>query len=277
MARGLRAFDKIDASELFDRTWLEFAPAGDGVGLVLRVKEARPNRAELGLGYTEWEKARGSIRLRNQNTLGFGEQLELLLAASDAERFVQASLRGDRLLLTGLRLPRDRATPTATSRASSTRKATRSTGRASIGTASTLALRSSLERWGLVEAGPGFGRVRTRAEAGIDLPGRRPGWRALRPRCSTPSTTSRGPSTAAGSRSRASGASPAWAPTASTGGLRRSAAAARSAGGSAQLDAQAGFSGDDLPVYDWYRMGGVALLPGYRHEELKGAQAFRGA
>jgi outer membrane protein assembly factor BamA len=45
----------------------------------------------------------------------------------------------------------------------------------------------------------------------------------------------------------------------------------------AQVDALAGFSGDDLPVYDWYRLGGVDLLPGYRHEELKGAQALAGA
>jgi outer membrane translocation and assembly module TamA len=45
----------------------------------------------------------------------------------------------------------------------------------------------------------------------------------------------------------------------------------------AQVDGLAGFSGDDLPVYDWYRLGGVDLLPGYRHEELKGAQALAGA
>ena len=44
-----------------------------------------------------------------------------------------------------------------------------------------------------------------------------------------------------------------------------------------QIDAQAGFSGDDLPVYDWYRLGGVTLLPGYRHEELKGAQSLAGS
>jgi outer membrane protein assembly factor BamA len=45
----------------------------------------------------------------------------------------------------------------------------------------------------------------------------------------------------------------------------------------AQVDGLAGFSGDDLPAYDWYRLGGVDLLPGYRHEELKGAQALAGA
>ena len=45
----------------------------------------------------------------------------------------------------------------------------------------------------------------------------------------------------------------------------------------AQVDAFAGFSGDDVPVYDWYRIGGVTLVPGYHHEELKGAQALAAA
>jgi outer membrane protein assembly factor BamA len=42
----------------------------------------------------------------------------------------------------------------------------------------------------------------------------------------------------------------------------------------AQIDALAGFSGDPVPVYNLYRLGGVELLPGYYHEELKGAQAL---
>jgi hemolysin activation/secretion protein len=44
-----------------------------------------------------------------------------------------------------------------------------------------------------------------------------------------------------------------------------------------QVDGLAAFSGRDLPVYDWYRVGGVELVPGYRHEELKGAQALAAA
>jgi hypothetical protein len=44
-----------------------------------------------------------------------------------------------------------------------------------------------------------------------------------------------------------------------------------------QVDAFAGFGGDDVPVYNWYRIGGVTLIPGYHHEELKGAQALAGA
>ena len=44
----------------------------------------------------------------------------------------------------------------------------------------------------------------------------------------------------------------------------------------AQLDGVAGFSGGRLPAYEWHRLGGV-ILPGYRHEELKGAQALAAA
>ena len=167
MARGLRAFDKIDASELFDRTWLEFAPASEGVDVVLRVKDAPPNRADVGLGYTEWERARGSLRLRNQNTLGFGEQVEVLLAASDAATVAEASLRGERLFLTGLGY---RVTAYANddkprffdeegdeiNRARFDRDGV------------DVALRTSLERWGLVEGGARFGRVRTRSSAGLE-------------------------------------------------------------------------------------------------------------
>jgi NTE family protein len=169
MERGLRAFDKIDATGLFDRTWLEFVPAGDGVDVVLRVKEEPPNRVEVGFGYSEWQKARGSIRLLNQNTLGFGEQVGLLLAASDAESVIEASLRGDRLFVAGLGyrvsgyLGTDKprfftADGEELNRADFQRDGV------------DLALRSSLERWGLVEAGVRFGRVKTVPRAGIDLP-----------------------------------------------------------------------------------------------------------
>jgi outer membrane protein assembly factor BamA len=47
--------------------------------------------------------------------------------------------------------------------------------------------------------------------------------------------------------------------------------------GAFQLDGLVGLSGDELQVYDYFRVGGPALIPGYRHEELKGAQALAAA
>jgi outer membrane translocation and assembly module TamA len=44
-----------------------------------------------------------------------------------------------------------------------------------------------------------------------------------------------------------------------------------------QLDGLVGLSGKDMPVYNWFRVGGPYLIPGYHHEELKGPQALAGA
>jgi NTE family protein len=279
MERGLRAFDKVDATGLFDRTWLEFEPEGDGVDVVLRVKEAPPNRAEVGIGYTEWEKARGAIRLRNQNTLGFGEQLELVLAASDAEGLAQGSLRGDRLFLTGLGY---------WVRARSLREKPRffdgegeeiNRGRFERQEIeATLAV--SLERWGLVEAGARFGRVRTRPEAGLDFTESLDRVGALFGSLVLDTLDD----LAWPEHGRRLVAHGEWS-LAGLGAERRfwrlevEGRAGRQLGRRfvAQLDGRAGLSGDDLPVYDRYRVGGVELLPGYRHEELKGAQTIAGA
>jgi NTE family protein len=279
MNRGLRAFDKIEASGLFDRTWLAFEPAADGLDIVLRVTDAPPNRADIGLGYTEWERARGSIRLRNQNTLGFGERVELLLVASDAENRIQASLRGDRLLVAGLGYGVRAFAHTDKPRFFDEEGSEINRGRFESLEVE-VALATALERWGLVEAGARFGRVKTEPQAGLEL---------------NEATDQVGTLFAdvvldnlddlawpeQGRRLALSGE---WSP----GGLGaervywRAQARGRAAhrlGGRlvAQVDALAGFSGDDLPVYDWYRLGGVDLLPGYRHEELKGAQALAGA
>jgi NTE family protein len=279
MERGLRAFDKIDATELFDRTWLEFVRAGDGVDVVLRVKDAPPNRAEVGFGYNEWQKARGSIRLLNQDTLGFGEEVGLLLAASDAESLVEASLRGDRLLVAGLGYR-------VAGYLGADKPRFYTTGGEEINRAefdrdgADLALRSSLERWGLVEVGVRFGRVKTVPRAGIELPGTHDQVGALFGSFVVDTLDS----LAWPEHGRRLAISGDW----SLSGLgadpvywRAQAVgrAGRSLSGRVvlQFDAFAGFSGDDVPVYNWYRIGGVTLIPGYHHEELKGAQALAAA
>ncbi len=279
MTKGLRAFDKVDASGLFEHTWVEFDAAADGVDVVLRVRDAPPNRAEVGLGYTEWEKARGSIRLRNQNTFGFGEQLELLGAASDAEGLVWASLRGDRLFYPGVgyRLRggwmRDEprffdADGNEVNRARFERATVEG------------ALAFSLERWGLVEAGMRFGRVETVPQAGIALPGSVDQVGALFGSVVVDTLDD----LAWPEQGRRVAAHGVWS-LAGLGAERRywrlelEARVARSLHRRlvAQLDGRVGLSGDDLPVYDWFRLGGVELVPGYHHEELTNAQAVAAA
>jgi NTE family protein len=279
MAKGVRAFDKIDASELFDRTWMEFAPASEGVDVVLRVKDAPPNRAEVGLGFSEWERARGSIRLRNQNTMGFGEQVEVLLAASDAERVIEASLRGERLFVTGFGYRVTGYTNRDKPRFFTEGGEEINRGRFDRDGVD-LALRSSIERWGLVEAGVRFGRVKTRARGGLDFPEANDQVGALLGQVVV-DTLDDLAWPEHGRRVRLSGE---WSLDGLGADLEYWRAqfeyrGARQLGRRlvAQLDGWAGLSGDDLPVYDWYRLGGVTLVPGYHAEELKGAQALAAA
>jgi outer membrane protein assembly factor BamA len=279
MERGLQAFDKIDASDLFDRTWMEFDRAGEGVDIVLRVREAPPNRAEAGIGYTEWEKARGSIRLRNQNTLGFGEQVEVLLAASDAESLIQGSLRGERLFVAGFGyrvtgyLERDKPRYFTPEGAEINRARFDRDG-------VDLALRTSLKRWGLVEAGSRFGRVKTTPRGGLDPVQADDQVGALFAAVVVDTLDD----LAWPERGRRLAVTGEW----SLGGLgadreywrvQAEGRVGRALGRrvALQVDGFAGFSGDDLPDYNWYRVGGVTLVPGYHHEELKGAQTLAGA
>ena len=279
MAKGVRAFDKIDATGLFERTWMEFAPASGGVDVVLRVKDAPPNRAEVGLGFTEWERARGSIRLRNQNTLGFGEQVELLLAASDAERVIEASLRGERLFVTGFGYRvsgyTNRDKPRFfTEEGEEINRARFERDGVDV------ALRSSIERWGLVEGGVRFGRVKTLARGGLDLPEGSDQVGALFGHVvvdtlddlAWPEHGRRVALTGEWSLDSLGADLEYWRAQFEYRGARQLGKRLV-----AQLDGLAGISGDDLPVYDWYRLGGVTLVPGYHHEELKGAQALAAA
>ena len=109
MDKGLVAFDRADATGLFDRTWMAFAPAGPDVRVALQVKDAPPNRAEVGLGYTEWERARGSIRLREPEHLGIRRAGRTALRGQRRRECGQRvaarrSLAGDRPGLPGCRL-----------------------------------------------------------------------------------------------------------------------------------------------------------------------------
>jgi NTE family protein len=277
MERGLRAFDKASAAAMFERTWLEFEPAAAGVAVVLRVAEAPANRAEVGIGYSEWEKARGAVRLRNQNTFGFGEEVGLLLAGSDAEQRIELALRGERLFLTGLGYR-------ATAHWNVDKPRFFDDGGQEINRARfrrdgfETALHSSLEgRWGLVEAGARFGRVRTEARAGLPQPEASDQVGALFARLTIdtlddlvwPEHGLRLALSGEKSLAELDADLVSWK-------VAADAQAARTLSPHlvAQASAFAGFAGGDLPVYDWHRIGGPGLVPGYHYEELKGRQAL---
>jgi outer membrane protein assembly factor BamA len=141
-------------------------------------------------------------------------------------------------------------------------------------------LQVSLERWGLVEAGLRIGSVENNPQAGIDLPPLTDDNRMFIAGVVVDDLDAllwpeSGFRLAAQGWWNAEGlgaSRPFWR-------VRGEARLGQQLGRRTvlQLDALAGLSGDDMPVYDWFRIGGPYLLPGYSFEELKGRQAVAGS
>lgn len=279
MKRGLRALDKVTATGLLEHAWMEFEPAEGGVTVVLRGKDAAPNRVGVGIAYNEWEKARGSLRLRNQNALGFGERVELLLAASDAFTLAQAWLRGDRLLVAGLGYSVAGYSFTDKPRYFDEEGDETNRGKFERQGAS-FSLSGSLERWGLVEAGARFGRVKTVEQPGIPLPDANDRVALVFARLALdtaddprwPESGARLAATGEWSVAGMGADRPYWLLQ-----LDGRGALGLSRRATLELDGFVALSGDELPAYEQPRLGGPTLVPGYRFEELKGAQALAGA
>jgi outer membrane protein assembly factor BamA len=257
---------------------MEFEQAPAGLRIVLRVREAPPNRAEVGAGFTEWEKARGSVRLKNRSTLGFGEETELLLAGSDAESQLRLGIRGDRLLVAGLGYRADLfaiedkphvfdAEGAVINRADFHRRGI--DARLQVG----------LERWGLLEAGLVFGSVRTAPRAGLDYEEATDDVGAAFGAVTIDTLDdARWPAAGARLAARAEWGVAALGADRRYWRLRVDGRRGRRLGGrlTLQLDGLLGLSGEDLPAYDQFRLGGPSLVPGYRYEELQGPQAVAG-
>jgi outer membrane protein assembly factor BamA len=143
-----------------------------------------------------------------------------------------------------------------------------------------VALRTSLERWGLIEAGARFGRVRTKARGGLEMPEADDRVGALLGQVVIDTLDD----LAWPEYGRRLAFSGEWSLSSLGADLEYWRTAAEFRGARllgkrlvAQMDALAGLSGGDLPIYNRYRMGGVTLVPGYHHEELVGAQALAAA
>ncbi len=274
MERGLRAFDKVAASGLLEHAWLEFEEVEGGVRLVLRGSDAAPNQLGLGLGYSEWEKARASLRLRHQNALGFGEQVELLLSGSDALLLARASLRGDRLLVAGLGYRLGASLAADKPRFFDAEGERQGRARFERATASA-ALEVPFERWGALAAGARFGRVSTFSEPGVPLPEARDTVGELFAELTLDNLDDLlWPQAGGRLVVRVEAALDALGAEHPHRRLAVEARLARALGRTA-LDVAGRFatSRDVVPLYDQFRLGG-SLLPGHRQEELKGSHAL---
>jgi NTE family protein len=276
LVKALEAFDRVQATGLLSRVWMEFERVGQGVRVVLDVREAPPNRVEIAAAYTEWERARGAIRLRNRSTLGFGEETELLLAASDAETGGRLSLRGERLFVAGLGYRVSAFALDDKPRFFGPEGD--EIGRATFERRGVDArLQIPLHRWGLLEAGLRDGHVRVLPRVGIEDAGYTDQTRVLSAALSIdrlddllwPEAGGRLALSGQWSLKELGASQAFWL-------FQARASRARPVGRrlTVQLEGLLGLSGGDPPVYDEFRLGGPFLVPGYHAEELRGPQAL---
>ncbi len=219
------------------------------------------------------------VRLFNRNLFGFGEQLSLLLVASEANVGGRLGLRGDLPFFDVLAYRVDGYSMADKPRFFDEEgdKINRADFRR---TGVDLALQAPVERWGLVEAGLRLGKVTTKEKAGIELPDDEDSVRTLfvgvtvdrLNRLLWPDSGQRLAIQGAWNAEDMGATRPFWRLGAEARMGRQVAARVV-----LQLDGFVGLSGDEMPVYDWFRVGGPYLIPGYHHEELKGPQALAGA
>jgi len=278
LKKGLNALDKIAATGFFDYLWLDLEPAEGGLRIVLSVKEAARNRLDVGASYDESMRARGIVRLRNFNTFGFGEQTEILGVASDGENGLRARLRGDRLLTTwlgyevALRSISDR--PRFFTEGEEVNRARFERGDARF------AIRRSIKRSALFESAFTLGHVKTVERPGLTFPAGKDEVRLFEVSGVFDVLDDRYyPSRRLRVESRGTWSLPGLGATrdywqGELSGLGAMSIRTRSV---FRLDGFAGLSGGDVPVYEWFRMGGPTRLPGYHIDELWGRQALAGA
>ncbi len=275
LTKGLNALDKINATGFFDYVWLDLEPIDTGLRVVLRVREGPRNRIEVGARYDEEVRARGIVRLENRNTLGFGEQTELVGVASDGESGFLARLLGDRLISTvvgydvGLRTlydkPRYFVDGEDVNRARFRRDDVR------------FALQRGIKRSWAFESALRVGSVRTYEEAGLDFPVGTDQVRTLEVGGVVDALDDRHyPSRRLRLEAKGDWSFPGLGATYD---YWRTALLARAAiPGSdrltVQVDGMGGLSGGEVPVYQFFRLGGPVLLPGYHIAELWGPEAL---
>jgi outer membrane protein assembly factor BamA len=275
MEEMLRALDAVYATRLFASNWLEFRPgAGETVVVVLHVEEAPRRRLEAGAAYNESDRVKGFARVRDLNLLGWGERLELEGFASDEAAGVEGSFMGERLLgsaagylLQGRVLgerPRFFEDGQDLGRAGFHRRELAGVLQRQLGPAL------------LVRAGAALGTARVGRRPDLPFGPRDDRVRMLRAAAvwdrlddaSLPTSGARVEvmadrslrglgATAAYSRLRARGQ---WVLSLA----RRSVL---------ELRASMAVSGGAVPAYDLFRLGGPRELPGFRRDELWGAQA----
>jgi NTE family protein len=276
MDEVLRGIDALHATRLFESVWVELQPvATSGADVAVHVREGPRRVLETGTASNEAEAIAGFVRVRDRNLFGGGENLALTSFASASEAGVRAQLFGDRLLTRALgyygraewfaekpRVFRDHEL----------------SGRAEFQrTRAALGLQRHVSPAALLRVGIMGSSVQVEPRAALPGAWRREdafaleasgAWDSL----DDPWRPKRGLRLlVAGDRTLAGADRRYWRIQ----GQGR--AALPVPGGALQAEGFVGISGNDVPVYDLFRIGGPVLMPGFHREELWGRQALAGS
>jgi len=269
----LRGLDRVWATGLFAAVWVDARPVEGGLRLVLEVTEAPRLAAELGLSYDEADRAAGFVRLRNRNAFGHGERLDVQLLGGEREAGARAALVGS--VLGGSDLGYRLAGQLVKERPVIYRDGD-DAGRAEFSrNVATAAVQFEVGPDLLAQAGLAVGRIDSKFRPGLDLPVRADDYRMLTGLIAWDRLDDRDLPTSGvalalrGERAlRSLGASVEYWRLLADG----RAALGLSHGFVVEGSALLGLSGRDVPIYDWYRLGGPVFRPGRPREEVWGRQ-----
>ena len=264
--RVVRGIDRVWATGLFDGLWADLEPAGGGARLSLEVREAPPAALEIGAAFDEADEVNAFARWRHRNLLGHGERFDFTLLGGARESGARVMLLGDtpwtpRLgYLAGGQLYEER--PVVYRDGNEVGRASFSRDTAFVG--GQIAAAADILLQGRFEAG----RVTTAARRGLGGGGeddyRMLSGIAAFDRLDDPDLPAAGMAITlrAEHSLQGDGVRDYWRASADV-------RAARAALGLVfEAAATAGLSGDDVPEYDLFRIGGPRFLPGHPREEL---------
>lgn len=274
---ALERMDHMVSSGLLTGAWIDILPDGpDGMRIVLRVREEYRHTVDIGLAYKTDHQAQGLLRFETRNLLGTGDRLQLQGYASAQDLIVGAHLHGEQLfgahLGYQLGVERHRERPKVFHAGDFINRA--EFERRHVQALTNLPLSAD----SLLQLGFRFGQVEVVDRLGLEtLPGDTFQHRVLvahyiRDELESPVLPR------SGSRVSVLGEQNLEGLGASVSYTRIRAAArlivpmrGRLVG---DVNALYGYSRGDLPVYDWFRLGGPDLVPGLAREEIWGAQAL---
>jgi NTE family protein len=275
----LHGMDEVYATGLFESVWLDASPAAAGGATVgVEVREVPRLMLEVGGGYDEGSKARGFLRIRNQNLFGRGERSDTMLLASEGALGLRTALTAERPL--GLPVgvftrghvieekPRFFDRHETLGRAEFDRRGW------------AVGLQQRVGPAALLRVGVAAETVQTRERPGVPVAAQREsrtavfgeaGWDILDD-AAVPTTGAAATLSVERTLSRTLDFRPYW-----RAGAQVQAAASPLPRLVVRGGALAALSGGDLPVYEQARLGGPAWMPGFHRDELWGTQALAGS